>query len=73
MKYMISWFERSQGSPMEYEKPEADPGGFPSMEGAGELQDRGVRYTPGRVGWAYAGGLRRSDDGSQVLLDAPRI
>jgi len=27
----------------------------------------------GEWGWAYVGGLRRSADGSQVLLDAPSI
>ena len=40
------------------------------MEGASRLQDRGIRRSRGRVGRTYARGLRRSDDGSQVLLDA---
>src|SRR6266568_3873609 len=38
--------------------PEADTGGFHSMESARQFQDRGVRCASGRVGRAYAGGLR---------------
>ena len=51
------------------ECPEADPGGFHSMEGSRQFQDRGVRRASGRVGWAYVGGLRRSDDRPQGMLD----
>ena len=39
------------------------------MEGARQFQDRSVRGASGRVGWAYAGGLRRSGDRSQGMLD----
>src|SRR5712691_5248044 len=53
------------------ECPEADTGGFHSMEGARQFQDRVVRCASGRVGWAHVGGLRRSVDRSQVLLDPP--
>src|SRR5437870_1006306 len=40
------------------------------MEGARQFQDRILRDTGRRVGWAYAGRVRRSGDHSQVLLDA---
>src|SRR5712692_5182674 len=40
------------------------------MEGARQFQDRILRDTSRRVGWAYAGRVRRSGDHSQVLLDA---
>src|ERR1700674_4062022 len=40
---------------------------------ASQFQDRGVCNQCGRVGWAYVGGVRRSADGSQVLLDAPYL
>src|SRR5579859_3679378 len=43
------------------------------MEGARQFQDRGVRRTSGRVGWAYVGGLRRSGGRSQGVLDLPRF
>src|SRR5229473_1087633 len=51
------------------ECPEADTGGFHSMEGARQFQNRVVRCASGRVGWAHVGGLRRSVGHSQVLLD----
>jgi len=53
MKYMISWFERPQGSPIEYEN---------AQKRILEVFVRGRRrpisrsrcsYTCGRVGWAY--------------------
>src|SRR6059058_2671950 len=40
------------------------------MEGARQFQDRLLRDTNRRVGWAYAGGMRRSTDHSQILFDA---
>src|SRR6185369_9875673 len=52
------------------ECPEANPGGVRSMEGAREFQDRILRDTSRRVGWAYAGRVRRSGGNSQVLFDA---
>src|SRR6059058_2870964 len=43
------------------------------MEGARQFQDRLLRDTNRRVGWAYAGGMRRSTDHSQILFDAARF
>src|ERR1700693_1386305 len=40
------------------------------MEGARQFQDRILRNTSWRVGWAYAGRVRRSGGHSQVLFDA---
>src|SRR5947208_14511319 len=40
------------------------------MEGARQFQDRILRDTSRRVGWAYAGRVRRSGDHSQVLFNA---
>src|SRR5882724_5401183 len=40
------------------------------MEGPRQFQDRLLRDTSRRVGWAYARRLRRSGDHSQVLFDA---
>jgi hypothetical protein len=39
------------------------------MEGSRKFQDRVVRSASGRMGWAYVGGLRRSSDRSQGMLD----
>jgi hypothetical protein len=50
MKYMITWSERSPGSPIEYENAQADSGGLHSTEGARQLQDRDVRHTSGGLG-----------------------
>ena len=61
MKYMISWFERPQGSPAEYENAQKrilDV--FGQWKAPSQFQDRVVRGASGRVGWAYVGGLRRS-------------
>jgi len=33
MKYMLTWSERPQGSPLEYENARKDSGGFHPMEG----------------------------------------
>jgi hypothetical protein len=43
------------------------------MEGARKFQDRVVRSASGRMGWAYVGGLRRSSDRSQGMLNLPCI
>lgn len=43
------------------------------VEGAGQFQDRVFRNSCGRVGWPHAGGVRRSTNDSQFLLDAPRL
>src|SRR6266478_8700038 len=40
------------------------------MEGARQFQDRILCDTSRRVGWAYAGRVRRSGDHPQVLFDA---
>src|SRR5437879_12585115 len=40
------------------------------MEGTRQFQDRVLRDTSRRVGWAYARRVRRSGDHSQVLFDA---
>src|ERR1700685_1993541 len=42
-----------------------------ARSGAGQFQDRVFRGACGRVGWAYVGGMRRSTNDSQGLLDAP--
>ena len=74
MKYMISWFERPQGSPTEYENAQKRIlEVFGQWKATRQFQDRVVRGASGRVGWAYVGGLRRSTDGSQVMLDLPCI
>src|SRR6266571_1083221 len=69
MKYMISWFERPQGSPGEYENAQKRilevfgqwkaPAGFT------------IELFVVRVGWAPVSGLRRSVGRAQVLLDVP--
>jgi hypothetical protein len=50
MKYIISWFERPQGSPIEYENAQANPRSIWTMEGARQFQDRVFRNTRWRVG-----------------------
>src|SRR6266508_276076 len=40
------------------------------MEGTRQFQNRILRDTSRRVGWTYAGRVRRSGDHSQVLFDA---
>ena len=67
MKYMISWFERPQGSPAEYENAQKRilevfgqwkaPAGFK------------IELFVVRVGWARVNGLRRSVSRSQILFD----
>ncbi|WP_244524984.1 MULTISPECIES: DUF3303 domain-containing protein [Bradyrhizobium] len=71
MKYMITWSERSQGSPIEYENAQKRIlEVFTQWKALRQLQDRDVRHTSGGLGRVYAAGLRRSVGGSLVLLDA---
>ena len=69
MKYMISWFERAQGSPAEYENAQKrilDV--FGQWKAPANFK---IEVFVVRVGWAYVGGLRRSADRSQILFDPP--
>ena len=71
MKYMISWFERPQGSPAEYENAQNR---ILEVFGQWEAPDNfKIEVFVGRVGWPHVGGLRRSGDRSQSLLDLARI
>jgi len=72
MKYMLSWNERSQGSPMEYENAqEADPRGVHAVESSPKnFKIELFRHSRWRLGRIPDVGLRRSVGGSQVLLDA---
>jgi hypothetical protein len=71
MKYMISWFERTQGSPSEYENVQKRIlEVFTQWKAPANFKIE-VRCACGRMGWALVGGLRRSVGGSQVLLDLP--
>jgi hypothetical protein len=59
MKYVISWNERPQGSPMEYENTQKRIlEVFTQLEGAGQFQDRDVRGASRRLGRIHVGGLR---------------
>jgi hypothetical protein len=67
MKYMISWFERPQGSPMEYENAQKRMLEiFTQWKAPANFK---IELFVVRVGWPYVGGLRRSRGGSQGLLD----
>ena len=70
MKYMISWFERAQGSPAEYENAQKrilDV--FGQWKAPANFK---IEVFVVRVGeWAYVGGLRRPADRSQILFDPP--
>lgn len=71
MKYMLSWFERPQGSPAEYENAQKR---ILEVFGQWKAPDNfKIELFVVRVGWAYVGGLRRSGDGSQGMLDLPCI
>ena len=62
MKYMISWFERSQGSPTEYENAQKRIlEVFTQWKAPANFK---IEVFVVRVGWAYVGGLRRSSGGS---------
>ena len=70
MKYMISWFERPQGSPTEYENAQKRIlEVFTQWKAPANFKDRVVRGASGRVGWACVGRLRRSAGRSQILFD----
>jgi hypothetical protein len=67
MKYMISWFERPQGSPTEYENVQKRIlEVFTQWKAPANFK---IELFVVRVGWALVGGLRRSVGRSQVLLD----
>jgi len=67
MKYMISWFERSQGSAAEYENAQKRILEiFTQWKAPANFT---IELFVVRVGWASVGGLRRSAGSSQVLLD----
>ena len=54
MKYMISWFERPQGSPAEYENAQKRIlEVFTQWKAPDEFQDRVVRGASGRLGRVY--------------------
>jgi hypothetical protein len=72
MKYMISWFERPQGSPAEYENAQKrilDV--FGQWKAPANFKIELFVVRGGRVGWAHVGGLRRSSGRSQGMLDLP--
>jgi hypothetical protein len=67
MKYMITWSERPQGSPMEYENAQKRIlEVFTQWKAPGNFK---IELFVIRVGRVYIGGLRRSGDCSQGLLD----
>ena len=67
MKYMISWFERPQGSPLEYENAQKRIlEVFTQWKAPDNFK---IELFVVRVGWAYVGGLRRSVGRSQGMLD----
>ena len=73
MKYVISWFERPQGSPMEYENAQKR-----ILEVFGQWKAPAnfkIEFFVIRVGeWRpYVDGMRRFADNPQVLLDASFI
>ena len=74
MKYMISWFERPQGSPMEYENAQKR-----ILEVFGQWKAPGnfkIDFFVIRVGEWGGHMLMECDDlgdHSQILLDAPCI
>ena len=71
MKYMISWFERTQGSPSEYENVQKRILEVFTQWKAPANFKIDLFVVRGRMGWALGGGLRRSVGRSQVLLDLP--
>ena len=73
MKYMISWFERPQGSPTEYENAQKRIlEVFTQWKAPANFK---IELFVVRVGeWGgHVGGLRRSSGGSQGMLDLPCI
>src|SRR6267143_1232127 len=70
MKYMISWFERPQGSPMEYENAQKRIlEVFTQWKAPDNFKIEMFVIRVGDWGRVYAAGLRRPAGGSQVLLD----
>lgn len=70
MKYMINWFERSQGSPLEYEHAQKRIlEVFSQMKPPANFKIELFVVRVGEWGGHFIGGLRRCAGGSQVLLD----
>jgi Protein of unknown function (DUF3303) len=70
MKYMISWFERPQGSPMEYENAQKRIlEVFTQWKAPDNFKIELFVIRVGDWGGYMLLGLRRSVGGSQVLLD----
>ncbi|MGD0150517.1 MAG: DUF3303 family protein [Xanthobacteraceae bacterium] len=58
MKYMLSWSERPQGSPIEYENAQKRIlEVFTQWKAPQQFQDRVVRYPRRRLGRVYVAGL----------------
>ena len=74
MKYVLTWNERPQGSPIEYENAQKRIlEVFTQWKAPGQFQDRDVRHSRRRLGRIHAAGLRRAARDSQILLDAARV
>jgi Protein of unknown function (DUF3303) len=71
MKYMISWSERSHGSPIEYENAQKRIlEVFTQWKAPDNFEIEMFVIRVGDRGGVHAAGLRRSVGGSQVLLNA---
>jgi hypothetical protein len=71
MKYMISWNERPQGSPMEYENAQKRIlEVFSPWKAPANFKIESFVIRVGDLGWVYVDGLRRSAGSSQILFDA---
>lgn len=72
IKYMVSWYERPQGSPMEYEHAQKRIlEVFSQWKAPANFKIHSVRRERGRVGRPHAGGLRRSDRRAQGCSTFP--
>jgi len=70
MKYMLSWSERPQGSPIEYENAQKRIlEVFTQWTAPDNFKIELFRDPGRRLGRVHVSGLRRSAVGSQVLLD----
>ena len=59
MKYVISWLERPQGSPIEYENAQKRIlEVFGQWKAPANFRNRVLRNTRRRVGWAHVDGMR---------------
>jgi hypothetical protein len=71
MKYVVSWFERPQGSPLEYENAQKRIlEVFGKWKAPSNFKIEFFVIRVGEWGRAYVDGMRRSAGDSQVLLDA---